>query len=348
LISDNGLNFNLLVAVRNEGLLTMARSTVRDNRGNGFGGGLDNRSGTATLIDCTFSGNTAGTVGGGIANDINANLTMINSTLSGNTAGFPGDEGPVDVRTTTERAIDSSGQTKVNVLGGGGLFNAGWATLVNCTITGNTAVVGRLARTSSGGGVLNLGSVTLSHTIIAGNTAPIDDDPESPRPIRHDVSSEKSFQPPEVIFISQGYNLIGITDASTGWIGTDLTGTSAMPRDPLLAPLAGNGGPTLPDGSPMLTHMPRVGSPAIDAGDPAFDANAYDPPLDFDQRGRGFMRMIGNAIDIGAFELQTPELAGDYNRNGTVDAADYVVWRKTLGTTDLVHYRIPHQNICKR
>jgi hypothetical protein len=29
-------------------------------------------------------------------------------------------------------------------------------------------------------------------------------------------------------------------------------------------------------------------------------------------------------------------LAGDYNGNGTVDAADYVVWRKTLGSTTVL------------
>ena len=40
-------------------------------------------------------------------------------------------------------------------------------------------------------------------------------------------------------------------------------------------------------------------------------------------------------IDIGAFELQpiTAHAVGDYNLNGIVDAADYVVWRKTLGTS---------------
>jgi glucose/arabinose dehydrogenase len=32
--------------------------------------------------------------------------------------------------------------------------------------------------------------------------------------------------------------------------------------------------------------------------------------------------------------LATPTLAGDYNANGEVDAADYVVWRSTLGRTD--------------
>jgi hypothetical protein len=45
-------------------------------------------------------------------------------------------------------------------------------------------------------------------------------------------------------------------------------------------------------------------SPAIDAGDPAFNPNDYDPPLLYDQRGPGFSRVAGNVIDIGAFELQ--------------------------------------------
>jgi hypothetical protein len=38
---------------------------------------------------------------------------------------------------------------------------------------------------------------------------------------------------------------------------------------------------------------------------------------------------------MGAFESQTtvPALAGDYNQNDVVDAADYVVWRKALGST---------------
>jgi hypothetical protein len=36
-------------------------------------------------------------------------------------------------------------------------------------------------------------------------------------------------------------------------------------------------------------------------------------------------------MDIGAFERQPipPAVFGDYNHNGLVDAADYVVWRKT-------------------
>lgn len=58
--------------------------------------------------------------------------------------------------------------------------------------------------------------------------------------------------------------------------------------DPLLAPLAGNGGRT-------LTHALLPGSPAIDAG----NNTRY---LDYDQRGAP--RVVGSSADIGAFEMQ--------------------------------------------
>jgi hypothetical protein len=48
----------------------------------------------------------------------------------------------------------------------------------------------------------------------------------------------------------------------------------------------------------------------------------------FDPDGAG-----GQAAYDRMFLLQLPPLAGDYNRNGIVDAADYVVWRNGLGAT---------------
>ena len=58
--------------------------------------------------------------------------------------------------------------------------------------------------------------------------------------------------------------------------------------DPLLAPLANNGGRT-------PTHALLPGSPAIDAGN---NAHAWA----FDQRGPGFPRVVNGRADIGAFE----------------------------------------------
>ena len=99
-----------------------------------------------------------------------------------------------------------------------------------------------------------------------------------------------------------------------------------------LGPLADNGGPT-------MTHALLAGSPAINAGDPAAMASMGGVPQ-FDQRGAPFTRVSGGRIDIGAIERQPIPAAvfGDYNQNGVVDAADYVVWRNTLGTTGVPAY----------
>ncbi|MBL8247936.1 MAG: hypothetical protein JNK95_06165 [Candidatus Competibacter sp.] len=61
-----------------------------------------------------------------------------------------------------------------------------------------------------------------------------------------------------------------------------------------IGPLANNGGPT-------LTHLPVAGSLMIDAGN-----NALIPAgITTDQRGAGFPRIAGNAVDIGAVELSS-------------------------------------------
>jgi hypothetical protein len=72
--------------------------------------------------------------------------------------------------------------------------------------------------------------------------------------------------------------------------------------DPLLAPLADNGGPT-------LTHALLPGSPAIDAG-----GNDYD--FTYDQRGFGYARRSGVRPDIGAFEVQQPSAPDSIFRDG--------------------------------
>jgi hypothetical protein len=85
--------------------------------------------------------------------------------------------------------------------------------------------------------------------------------------------------------ISSGHNVIGKRIGGKGFVSTDLVGV-----DPLLGPLANQGGPTL-----TMALLP--GSPAIDAGD-----NTGAP--EWDQRGPGYPRIVNGTIDIGAFEVQ--------------------------------------------
>jgi hypothetical protein len=81
------------------------------------------------------------------------------------------------------------------------------------------------------------------------------------------------------------HSLIFAPDPSTPPLPPD----TIIGVDPLLAALANNGGPT-------RTHALLPGSPAIDAG-------SNPQGLTFDQRGAGFPRTLGEATDIGAFEV---------------------------------------------
>jgi CSLREA domain-containing protein len=266
------------------------------------GGGLSN-SGTATLTDCTVSANSATGGGGGIfnstgdPNDPIPTLTLNNCTISGNSVS-PGNGGGVfnsGTATLTNCTISENSVSAVQFSGGGyeppppgsgaggGVFNSGTATLTNCTISKNSAsglFVDRhgnfLGSFFGRGGGLSGEGFTLANTIVAGNSAEL---------AAPDVSGSVT---------SGGHNLIGITDGSTDpvggnpWLLSDLTGTSTLPRDPMLDSLANHGGPT-----PTMALL--AGSPAINAG-----TSAGAPSTD--QRGLG---RVG-AVDIGAFEYQTP------------------------------------------
>ena len=138
------------------------------------GGGLYNL-GTATLTDCTVSGNTTTGNGGGIYSN-HATITLNYCTISGNTAGVGNSRsfggGLLSIfGTATLTDCTVSGNTARGGGGGGGgvyLYGAGFTnTLTGCTISGNS-VPGSGA---SGGGVqIGTSTTTLTDCTISGNS----------------------------------------------------------------------------------------------------------------------------------------------------------------------------------
>jgi hypothetical protein len=126
---------------------------------------------------------------------------------------------------------------------------------------------------SGGGGIhsnaLFLPAVTVRNTIVSGNV-----NAEAP-----DIDAVTALVNFSAIGSPQGWTPAGGSGNNLPF-GTDLQ----------LGPLQDNGGPT-------FTHEPGPNAPPVNAGDPAFV-----PPPDFDQRGRGFDRVVGAVIDIGSVE----------------------------------------------
>jgi CSLREA domain-containing protein len=199
--------------------------------------------------------------GGGIWNF--GTLTLIDSTVSGNSAVSGGGIYTFNIdQIATITGSTVSGNATSN--DGGGITNSGGTLdITNSTVSSNSGLVG--------GGIYSDGTAEFINTIIADS------------PFGGDCSGAG--------FTSLGHNLD--SDGSCGLAGVG--NRSAV--DPLLGPLADNGGPT-------LTHALLPGSPAIDAVPVADCTEAGGSPLITDQRGE--RRPQGAACDIGAYEAAPP------------------------------------------
>jgi hypothetical protein len=266
--------------IYNAGAMTLAGSDVSVNSASVFGGGIAN-FGTATIENSSISGNKTSGSGGGIVNG--DTLTIRDSTIANNSA-LGGDGGGIYNSAGQLTIIGSAiaGNSASGVAGGIVNFSLTPVSIVNSTISGNTA-------TGNGGGIVNGGSSTLALTnsTVANNKGGI----------AGNVYNSGTLQLKNTILAysaspnancanfgtvsSLGNNLDSGTSCFTPAAG-DLTNT-----DPLLGPLANNGGPT-------PTHALLTGSPAINAAD-----NSDCPATD----QSGTTRPQGPICDIGAFEL---------------------------------------------
>lgn len=181
------------------GTVTIINSTVSDNYANDNGGGIFNTGSTANINYSTLSGNSAANGGGVFSSCSPGSVNIINSTLSGNSAAYDG----------------------------GGVYSCYGLTILNSTITANTA-----DNISGGGGLHRVspeGSLFVTNTIISGNS---DQD----------------------CYISYSNALVSNLFGDTSCDGVADTNINLDPS------LQDNGGPT-------VTHALLAGSAAINSGD---------------------------------------------------------------------------------
>ena len=266
---------------------------------NGNGGGIFAISGNVTLTDSTVDNNMADSDGGGIFTS-SAELIIDRSTISGNSSGEDGGGinstfGEIVVRNSTLSGNESG------ELGGGFFLDFGdFTNIENSTVTNNIGQDG-------GGGIYHSGfsfndSLNIDNSIVAGNA--------NINGIASDVFilANVSVNANNSLIGSNNGSLLQATNAGPPDANGNLIGSSASPIDPLLGPLADNGGPT-------LTHALLAGSPAINAGD-SDTVNVGDT----DQRGED--RIIDGQVDIGAYEFGSTFLLGDVDQDGAVTFLD--------------------------
>ncbi len=281
-----------------------------------------------TATDCVFTGNIAGTFGGAIARLSNGAITLTRCTFTGNSATNDGGAIRLDTGSLT---INSSLFANNNAGGAGGAIAAATAigtfVISNTTITQNTAVNagGGVTDTHYGGSVkilnstiyLNVGAGTgqdYSHT--GNNGGSTVGGMVITSSIIGDLNSPGAGYPTNIL-----KSIIQTQTSSGGTVFDD--GGNFFGVDPALGTLANNGGPTQ-----TMGLLP--GSPAIDAG------QDQSPSLGFDQRGTGFPRQVGPAVDIGAFEGTLPVPGGSLTPVATIVTPGPLPNTVTVTYTDAV------------
>ncbi|MEM9659697.1 MAG: choice-of-anchor Q domain-containing protein, partial [Planctomycetota bacterium] len=341
-----------IFASQSEVNLTNAIVSLNETTGTGSqGGGIYVEAGAANISDTLLSQNNtsgAGAWGGGLFNDggeveFYESSVILNtvSGLSSNGGGIVNLGGNLLVR---DSEVSQNEATWDEARGGGvysetGLLGPDLTSIVNSTVSGNFAA-------RRGGGVFNAGGRTeLSYSTVTDNTVPFNNVGAGVASLGSTLTTLTSLESTIVAgnngggavpgtdidfvdgdfensFLSLGYNLVGTGDALPAF---DQPGDQINVLDPMLEPLADNGGPT-------RTHALMEGSPAINAGNPNFDPNDFDPPLEFDQRGAPFARVNQGRIDIGAFESDFSTTGpADFDDNGVTDGFDFLAWQRGYG-----------------
>jgi alpha-tubulin suppressor-like RCC1 family protein len=297
--------------------LTLSSLTIADGLSqDGQGGGVLN-DGSLEVAACIFRGNEVlgqpGTNnygaaggpanGGAICNSGAGALSVSASTFWSNTVtGGPGTAGqPGSFFPIWTGSLDGGGGG-IGGTGGGAIYNAGTARILNSTFTANFASGGQ-------GGAGGDGGYWIYETDRGPQASYGANGPAGPAGSAiaavYDasggcaltnctlVSNLANTNPSSACLCLEGPALVNTLLAGNN--GTNSFTDSG--HNLLSATTVGVVGPLADNGGPTLTMALLPGSPAIDAAD-----TASAPPTD----QRGVPRPVGPAADIGAFEYQPP------------------------------------------
>ena len=273
------------------------------------GGGIAN-AGDLTLSDCCPDTEHDGVLargsydGGGIANAATGILSVSRCTIAQNHGRNGGGIANAGTATIEETTIEGN-----FAVTGGGVANSGTLTIANSTISGNTAdraIIGVSERyTGFGAAIADYGGLaTLEHVTLANNVVATPTSTARSAPAQVSASRRVSRRPATC---SATRSSGGAPVRRSGDCGTpaptslghniDGDGTCLLTGIGDLPATDPGLGPLDDNGGPTLTHAIAPGSPPHDAG----DAGAC-PATD----QRGVPRPQGAGCDIGAYEDNFP------------------------------------------
>ncbi|MGH8952790.1 MAG: choice-of-anchor Q domain-containing protein [Acidimicrobiia bacterium] len=287
-ISDNE-SFDHGGGIYATGALLVENTIVELNRSGDFGGGIHAGS-SAFITGSLIERNASSSRGGGLY--ATGSFELSQSTVEANVSFLGG--GVADFGAGPSFMHDTTISGNLGADEGGGLYKGvdGNLTLVNVTIADNDAAEG----TAIGGGIAMApvanGSILLRSSLVAGNTATTFPDCEGE--------------------VGGSFNLLGAGDTTgtgfpvegcglTDGVDGNQVGYLDSPIDPLIGPLADNGGS-------QLTHALLPGSPPIDAGDPVAPGSSEVGCTVLSQNGVDRAAGGPGSCDIGAFELAAGDL----------------------------------------
>jgi hypothetical protein len=257
-----------------------------DNGKNDNGGAVGN-NGTLNISDCVVSGSSS-VQGAGINNQSTGVLNISNSSISNNTASGIGG-GIFNAGTATITGGTLSGNIAAEA---GGIFSSGPLTIVNSTFWGNrgNTAVGAIENTST----LHLSNSTLSNnsSISIGGIF----NNQGTTTIKGTLLAKASVGNNCAVntgsIVSQAYNLSDDTSCNSGF--SDPTDLNNTPAGLSSGGLQDSGGPT-------QTVALLANSAAFDAIPTASCTDVDGNTLTTDQRGITRPQQAG--CDIGAYEL---------------------------------------------